>query len=385
MVATLPQSRPGPDRNPTSAPKPGASGIRGAVPHLIGCDPSGMQGQGMEARSNNPLEALWRPRSQVWALLIVLGLALVLALVSVPPGRPLALVLERFGLIAFLGAWVVLLSLGGLHLLVTSMRWTDPVRTAWTGVGMLALTTTATCVGLHQLVPGLLPEIALADLVLRAAGVAITIGLLGLGAFQTLWSNAQLHAKVRRAEHEALQARVNPHFLFNTLNTAISLVRQQPELAERLLEDLSDLFRAALSASRPIPLSEELELSRRYLDIEQLRLGERLQLSWSQPPALPALVLPALMVQPLVENAVRHGIEPSASGGLIDVDIRIEGELLQIRITNPRSPSGSRIQGHHVGQSAVRSRLDAATDRRGRLTTSEQGDRYVALLEIPLS
>jgi two-component system sensor histidine kinase AlgZ len=338
----------------------------------------------MAASSNNPLEALWRPRSQAWALLTVLGLALVLALVSVPPGRPLALVMERFGLIAFLGTWIVLLSLGALHLLVTALRWTDPVRTAWTAVAMLTLTTTATCIALYLLLPGLFSELALQELVLRAAGVAITIGLLGLGAFQSLWSNAQLQAQVRRAEHEALQARVNPHFLFNTLNTAISLVRQQPAVAERLLEDLSDLFRAALAASRPIPLSEELELSRRYLDIEQLRLGDRLQLQWSQPSSLPNPSIPALTLQPLVENAVRHGIEPSARGGLIALRVEVERDLVVIEVSSPLCEGGARIPGHHVGQSAVRSRLAAATGGRGRLVTTSADGRYLARLEIPL-
>src|SRR3546814_8191172 len=110
-------------------------------------------------------------------------------------------------------------------------------------------------------------------------------------------------------------ARVRPHFLFNTLNSGIALVRQRPEQAEELLLGLSDLFRAALARPHDVALGEELALVRRYLEIEAVRFGPRLRVAWRLPGPLPEVAVPALSVQALVENAVRHGIERSPGGG----------------------------------------------------------------------
>lgn len=124
-------------------------------------------------------------------------------------------------------------------------------------------------------------------------------------------------ATARLAE---LQSRIRPHFLFNTLNTAIALVREEPAKAERILEDLSDLFRHALSDSHDSStVAQEIELARRYLEIEQMRFGERLRVEWALDERTAGARLPPLILQPLVENAVKHGVEPSARGA----DIRI--------------------------------------------------------------
>ncbi len=156
---------------------------------------------------------------------------------------------------------------------------------------------------------------------------ALTGGLMGAACLAWLKHRARsvmpAHAAARLAE---LQARIRPHFLFNTLNTAIALVQVDPPRAERVLEDLAELFRQALAAPQGrSTLADEIALSRRYLDIEQLRFGERLQVRWQLDPAANATVLPPLILQPLVENAVRHGVEPSAEGGWVSVQTQAAG------------------------------------------------------------
>lgn len=146
------------------------------------------------------------------------------------------------------------------------------------------------------------------------------------------------------AQLTALQARIRPHFLFNALNSAIALVRDEPSKAERLLEDLSDLFRATLQDPRStIALREEIELAQRYLDIEQIRFGERLQVQWDLDPAALDTRLPPLLLQPLVENAVKHGAEPSEIGTKVTISVQLtQKKFILLRVTNTLSPTKAR-------------------------------------------
>lgn len=139
-----------------------------------------------------------------------------------------------------------------------------------------------------------------------------------------------------KAQLTALQAHIRPHFLFNTLNSAIALVREEPSKAERLLEDLSDLFRATLQDPRStIPLHEEIELAQRYLSIEQIRFGDRLQVTWDLDPAALHVCLPPLLLQPLVENAVKHGVEPSEIGAKVTISAQLlQKKFILLRVTN---------------------------------------------------
>jgi two-component system, LytTR family, sensor histidine kinase AlgZ len=143
------------------------------------------------------------------------------------------------------------------------------------------------------------------------------------------------------AQLTALQAHIRPHFLFNTLNSAIALVREEPSKAERLLEDLSDLFRATLQDPRSvIPLHEEIELAQRYLAIEQVRFGDRLQVQWDLEPETLNICLPPLLLQPLVENAVKHGVEPSEIGAKVTISAQlVQKKCILLRVTNTLSPS----------------------------------------------
>ncbi|QKS31476.1 MAG: Sensor histidine kinase YpdA [Accumulibacter sp.] len=174
------------------------------------------------------------------------------------------------------------------------------------------------------------------------------------------------------ARLQALTARIRPHFLFNSLTAVISLIRLDPRRAETALEELAELFRALLRDPRQLlPIGDELALCRQYLDLEKLRLGERLQVEWSigDPPA--DLLVPPMLLQPLLENAVYHGIEPAANGGTIRVGLLLRGDELHIDLANPSVPHAGHARGNHMGLDNVRERLALYYDLEARLDTSE--------------
>lgn len=170
----------------------------------------------------------------------------------------------------------------------------------------------------------------------RAAAVALA----GLGFAAVLWSWLDVRARLWQPAYASarlaeLQSRIRPHFLFNALNTAIALVRVDPGKAEAVLEDLAELFRVALAdAGASVSLAEEIELSRRYLAIEQVRFGKRLTVLWRIDPRATSARVPPLMLQPLVENAVRHGIEPLADGGFVRVQATLQRGQVEVMVSN---------------------------------------------------
>ncbi|MDB5873097.1 MAG: putative histidine kinase, classic [Ramlibacter sp.] len=180
-----------------------------------------------------------------------------------------------------------------------------------------------------------------------------------------------------------LQARIRPHFLFNTLNSAIALVREDPARAEALLEDLSELFRHALmEPGESVTLAEEIALARRYLDIEQVRFGERLQVEWALDPLAGSARVPALMLQPLVENAVKHGVEPSAAGAQVKISTQRRSGTVVIKVTNT-VPAGQGRRGHGVAQDNVRDRLRLLHDVQGQFQALLKDGIYQVRVEVP--
>ncbi len=180
-----------------------------------------------------------------------------------------------------------------------------------------------------------------------------------------------------------LQARIRPHFLFNALNTAVALVRHDPARAEAVLEDLADLFRHALAdPAESVTLSEEVALARRYLDIEQVRFGERLRVEWSLDPRAGGARVPQLLLQPLVENAVKHGVEPSDAGAQVRVSTERRGDAVVIRVTNT-VPAGQGAPGQGVALRNVRDRLALLHDVRGQFQASLQGGVFQVRIEVP--
>jgi two-component system sensor histidine kinase AlgZ len=181
-----------------------------------------------------------------------------------------------------------------------------------------------------------------------------------------------------------LQARIRPHFLFNTLNSAIALVRDEPAKAELILEDLADLFRHALSDRQDATtLGAELELARRYLDIEQVRFGKRLRVEWSLDERASGARLPPMILQPLVENAVKHGVEPSPTGAQIRVSTQLRGQTALIKVTNT-VPAGQGRAGHGIALDNVRDRLRLLYDLEGGFRTALVKDVYQARIQVPM-
>lgn len=330
-----------------------------------------------------PLETLWQPQVILWGMLAGEGLAVLL---SLAPGLSFDRLIY-FGLASLLIQWVLVLTLATLYVLRDRLAHVRPTWIANLSITLL-LIFTGLAMALARWVFGdeWTPESGFwSQDFLLGGGIALTVGLLGLAAFHNHWRTRQLAVRAKQAELEALQARIRPHFLFNTLNTGAALVHQRPEEAERLLLDLSDLFRAALAGPREISLADELALARRYLEIEGLRFGNRLRVKWHLPDALPQVWVPALSVQPLVENAVRHGVEPAADGGDISVEVTQAEGFVQVLVSNalPTVPVRP-TTGHQVGLSSVRARIQAMTQGLGRVETQMKDGRYTAVLRLPM-
>jgi two-component system sensor histidine kinase AlgZ len=187
------------------------------------------------------------------------------------------------------------------------------------------------------------------------------------------------------ARLQALQARIRPHFLFNSLNAVLALIRRDPRRAERTLEDLAELFRALMSDGRNlVRLADELALIERYAAIEQLRLGERLRMSWDLDHAPMDAMLPALVLQPLLENAVYHGVEPGTGVGDVLVRVERRGDRVRMRIENPWLEPGAQTRaGNHMAVDNIRERLMLFFDDEARLETSIEGGRFRVDIEIP--
>lgn len=194
----------------------------------------------------------------------------------------------------------------------------------------------------------------------------------------------ETEVSAREAELRALRAQLNPHFLFNSLNSISALVGTDPEGARRMCERLGDFLRRtlALGARDAVTLGEELELVDRYLAIEQVRFGDRLQVEWELDPRAGSARVPPLFLQPLVENAVKHGVEPSATGAQVRITTQRRGGSVVIQVTNT-VPAGQGPRGHGVAQRNVRERLRLLHDVQAQFQASLQDGQYVVRMEVP--
>lgn len=215
----------------------------------------------------------------------------------------------------------------------------------------------------------------------------LAVALVGVALLRYLFIRTQWRAQVlaqSEARVQALQARIQPHFLFNSLNTIASLIPEEPINAERAIEDLADLFRGSMRrADSLISLSEELDLARRYLLMEQRRLGDRLRVEW-RVSELPegAAILP-LTMQPLLENAIGHGIQPRTDGGEVKVYGREEKDNIVITISNPVGPGKRVNQGHGMALANIRERLELAFGPAASLITHQDNEQFFAVLSLP--
>jgi two-component system sensor histidine kinase AlgZ len=211
----------------------------------------------------------------------------------------------------------------------------------------------------------------------------ITLMVLRYFYLQFQWQKQQ-EAEMQ-ARLTALQARIHPHFLFNSMNTIASLISVNPERAEDAVLDLSELFRASLRADdRLIPLSAEIDLCRRYLAIEQLRLGPRLTLEWQIEPGLEQQAIPPLTLQPLVENAIYHGIQPRADGGKVRIEAYRKNGFAYLMVQNPRPAEDQRNhEGNRMALANIQSRLQALFGDSAVLKHSQQNDIYTVTMRLP--
>lgn len=189
---------------------------------------------------------------------------------------------------------------------------------------------------------------------------------------------------IAEARLQALQARIRPHFLFNSINAVLSLIRSQPKRAESALEDMADLFRVLMAENRDlVPISEEIGLCRQYLNIESLRLEDRLKISWQIDDMPPDALIPPLILQPLLENAVYHGIEPMPEGGEIVVSIVPKNKELHISISNPYAPENDHHSGNKMALKNIKERLKLHFDLEATLKTEAKNNRYKVSIHLP--
>ncbi len=186
------------------------------------------------------------------------------------------------------------------------------------------------------------------------------------------------------ARLQALQARIRPHFLFNSINAVLSLIRAEPRRAERMLEDMSDLFRVLMADNRKlVPLADEIDLCRKYLEIESIRLGDRLMVKWNVDAMPKNAMVPPLILQPLVENAVYHGIEPREGSGTLSIDVVPKSDQVVIRLTNPFHSGSTHVSGNRMAIANIKERLQLHFDAEASLKADVSRDQYVVTITMP--
>src|SRR5581483_2344550 len=339
------------------------------------------KGKMPERANQSPRETVALPQFCTWAavfaLIVVAELVVVIAALVPDSGMSF----RAFSMASAFAVWLALLCALMLCKLTPLLtHW--PGRTGYmlTCVALVAIVAAASAIiGWldHALGFGLTPA-SLSRFVLGDAALAAL-----LRYFYVLAEWRARLAAVARAQFEALQARIRPHFLFNSMNTVAALVRVNPAAAERTVEDLTELFRAALGEDQRVStLGEELALADRYLAIEQLRLGERLRVERDLEDLPLTLEVPPLLLQPLVENAVYHGIQPLREGGVVRIRGKRADGAIEIEIENP-VPDDAPVQRNGHAQENVRRRIAYHFGARASLETSVTDGRYRAVVRLP--
>lgn len=321
----------------------------------------------------------------------VVVIAELLAVMLVLVDMPAADFWNRLGLVSLFIQWVGLSSaafLCGLRPLFARMGNTATAITSYLLLLLLTLVLSEVAFRIVQLhgLQAEIPDLGHGAFLLRnlATGVIIHALVLRYLYVQHQWRR-QVEAEAL-ARLQALRARIRPHFLFNSLNTIAALTRSQPGMAEEAVQDLADLFRATLGDARDrVSLAEEIAITRQYVQLEALRLGERLAVDWELIDLPHDLLVPSLMLQPLVENAIYHGIEPLAAGGVIRVWVRVDERQVVIRVSNPTPPgeAGTGHEGNRIAQDNIRQRLALAYGEQASLKAARRDECYEVELRFP--
>jgi len=211
----------------------------------------------------------------------------------------------------------------------------------------------------------------------------VTLGTLALLVYFDLRGRA-LSPSLTEARLQALQSRIRPHFLFNSINAVLSLIRQEPRRAEAALEDMAGLFRTLMADNLELaPLAREVELCRQYLGLEQLRLGERLKLEWRTERMPRDALVPPLVLQPLLENAVYHGVEPRLEPSVVSIDIYAAGDMVHAVLRNPYQENSDHHAGNRMALANIRERLQLHFDAEASLTSRVGDGVYEVHIVIP--
>lgn len=341
----------------------------------------------LEQELQQELRGVYPPSFCSWRLVVVVVVITELSVVLIGLGKNGFPGWQWIGLATTYAQWLGLFCTSGLC--VTS-SWTSRLsaRGAWIGNWLIAVLLS----GVFSYAAWHAAPVLGVSQDGQSAGQFVfeSMFALGLVAFaffrylliRTRWK-AELMAQAE-ARVQALQARIRPHFLFNSLNTIASLIPVDPKNAEAAILDLADIFRGSMRrADQPISFAEELQLAHQYLEMEKRRLGDRLEINW-RVDELPtdAAVLP-LMLQPLLENAVAHGIQSHSEGGTIAVYGREEGDKVVVTIANPVALQGSTLPGHGMAIDNIRERLQFAYGSRASLVTYENAEKFYAVLSMP--
>ena len=250
-----------------------------------------------------------------------------------------------------------------------------------TGLTLVTLITCAIAVGINALTPRMASDAP--GSLIRHLTFALTAQF-ALVAYFRLRARA-LSPAITEARLQALQARIRPHFLFNSITAVLSLMRREPRRAETALEDLAELFRVLMRDNRELaPLADEVELCRQYLDLEQLRLGERLVIDWNVKSMPGDALVPPLVLQPLLENAVYHGIEPSTERGVLSINIFLSRDEVHAILKNPYVANGTRSHtGNRMALENIRERLALHFDAEASLESRITRDSYEVHIRMP--
>jgi len=342
-----------------------------------------------------PLDGLFLPDlCNIRILLLVIVIAEMLAFILTLAGSASGQGWQDLGLISLFVQWVALCS---VLLLCVSRPWLAKFKNNHAGLISFLLINLITLL-ISELTfsfiafPGLdLSAAGHIDFLLRNLGISVIVSMLTLRYFYLQYQSSKLMLAENTSRIEALQSRIRPHFLFNSMNIIASLTRSDPKRAEQAVENLSQIFRASLSdIKKQISLQEEISICESYLQIETLRLGDRLKVDWQIGDDVAKDMIPPLLLQPLIENAVIHGIEPLTEGGTVFISAQhqLDKRVLELTVINPCDDSNteckSSSKGNQIALNNINQRLDAIYEGESQLTITQGNNKYTATIIIPL-
>jgi two-component system, LytTR family, sensor histidine kinase AlgZ len=306
----------------------------------------------------------------------LLALALVLAHSGLHPFN-----WAQLGNVSFLVQWIVLLCAGLLCLLRPFLSQHSLLLAGFLSFSLILLVTLGSSLFGQWLMVGIQVDYSAVGTHLLLAGIfgGIVLRYFYIQQQLLMQEEAELNARI-----QALQSRIRPHFLFNCMNSIVSLIGSDPDKAERVVEDLADLFRASLAAPGQVPIEQELNLCRQYIRIEKLRLGERLKLNWCIGEYPENCTIPSLLLQPIIENAIYHGIQPRSEGGTVEISVKARDNRLMIVVRNPL-PQRTAKPGNRMAMSNIRNRLAAHYGDRASINAEADGENFVTEIRYPIN